>query len=145
MEEINEGKKKRKPKPELIKLGQGKRLAQFRLKFKNRYNSRQAFAEDIGTSETTILEIENNYRRIKGKVEALLCNKFSDAEVDWILTGKSTELLTVIEKEKVNYNCKECLKKDAEYKELNEKYRKLLEDYNDCLKQLAGIKKASSE
>lgn len=140
----------RKTREELLKLDQANRLKKFRIEKK--INSKKALAEKLGISITTINDIENYRREISDNLAALLILNFPDLDIDLLKDGVQKKLLTInkgenqLNEPRLSYlSCPECIKKEHELNELNGKYRKLLEDYSDCLKQLAGIKKASSE
>jgi len=152
MEDKKTRKKARKPAPDRLESGQGRRLAQFRLSFGNKYTSREAFAKEIGASETTILEIENNLRSISKKIEALLRNKFAKKDVDWIINNENEKLLTIKKSEEevsepsIEYKniCLECLRKDKTIDSLRQEINQWQKKYIDCLEEMAGLKKASS-
>lgn len=139
--------KAKKGKEKLIALGQGKRLARFRIE--KGFKSRLAFAEALNTSVTTINDIENNLREISNNLLILITTKWEDADEQWLLTGKNEKLLTAdinrseLSEPEANYKkvCFDCLKKDKIIDSLRQEVIHWQKKYIDCLEEIAGLKK----
>lgn len=138
---------------ELIKLGQGKRLIQFRIE--KGLNSRLAFAHRLNISVTTINDIENNIRRISKNLIAVITQKWPDTNEDWLLHGRAPKLLTIESdeitevKEEVGnkiyqINCQKCIEKDKKIEYLRNELESLQKKYIECLEEITGLKNASS-
>lgn len=141
--------KMKKAKPELIEKGQGKRLLEFIAK--NKIKSRSAFARAIGVSSSSINEIVWNLKEVKENLQSKILVAYPDIDMEWLLTGKSTELLTSeinaleVSEQKINYTkvCLECLKKDKKIDELRQQIDYWQKKYIDCLEELMGKKAIS--
>jgi plasmid maintenance system antidote protein VapI len=131
----------------LIQLGQGKRLLEFLAKEK--IKSRSKFAKMIGVSSSSINEVIWCHKRIKENIEAKISHAFPDIDMDWLLTGKVTKILTIknhsseVKEPSEDYNkiCPDCIEKDEEIERLKSEVDDWRNKYIDCLEKLAGSKK----
>jgi transcriptional regulator with XRE-family HTH domain len=139
--------KVKKDKDKLIALGQGKRLAKFRIE--KGFKSRLSFADALNVSVTTISDIEKNLREISSNLIILITKKWEDTDEQWLLSGKSTELLTIKKDEQgvseppAEYKniCLECLRRDKIIDSLRQEVNHWQKKYIDCLEEIAGLKK----
>lgn len=151
---ITMSKKKKYSVEELKKIGQGERLAALRVELG--FKTRKSFAISINYSASTLDAIEEFKRPISKNLITAIDNKYKNQyDKEWLLSGAPKKLLTderflarmiedkieVIEGDPECYGCKI---KEKELKELRIKYNKLLEDYNDCLREVLELRKASS-
>lgn len=140
-------KQTKKARPELIEKGQGKRLLEFMAR-KN-IKSRSSFARIVGVSSSSINEIVWNFKEIKENLQSKILVAFPDIDMNWLISGKSTELLTVdfnktnVSEPETNYKkvCLECLKKDKIIDNLRQEVNHWQKKYIDCLEEIAGLKK----
>jgi hypothetical protein len=140
-------------KPDLVKLDQGGRLVKFRVA--NKFKTRTAFANLIGTSTSTIDAIEDYRRKISKSVFALIDSKFPNYDREWLEFGTHKKLLTenikaseqeIIFEERVLFDqkCQNCSAKDKIIEGQRIELEELRKKYIECLEQVSGVKKAAS-
>jgi DNA-binding XRE family transcriptional regulator len=143
----------KKTHQQLIQLGQGERLKEFRES--RGYRSRNKFAKFVKVGTSTINAIEWNQNEISETICKEIKKAFPELNILWLLEGKEPKLLTENIKLRIIENLEEpakiyeqkcllCIEKDEEIKVLDSKYKALLEKYNECLKEILTLKKATS-
>ncbi|HEX2968825.1 MAG TPA: hypothetical protein VHO46_06935 [Bacteroidales bacterium] len=122
-------KKSRKANPEFIKKGQAERLQEFFIS-KN-FRSRNAFAEAIGVSSSSINEVIWGYKLISKNLFSRIKRKFPDADENWLLNGEKGEPVsnTRVAEDQQDYNRNEEAR-------LIQQQSKLIDQQRDTIDQL---------
>lgn len=120
----------------------------------------RAFANLVGYKHPSTFYAAIKNRKISPKLKSKIIEGYriklkKELNPEWLINGNPPKLLTTInqsitpelvqeQKENYQYVCKKCIEKDEEILKITAKYNNLLEENNECLKELLALKNVAS-